>query len=305
MAQPGSSPVSVIPAKLVHELFELASAASYGIEEAVFGAILGVICSKHLPEHPLSSPKVEIFLRSLRLEELALARGCAAGHDGAWDIFMNRFREKLYDAGRVITKEDAAGRELADSIYGELYGVSQRDGARRSKLASYTGRGSLEGWLRTVLAQEWVNRYRKGKRLVSLEEEEEQGAQFAAAPVSEATPIHATVLKATDSALADLEPEDRFILAAYFLDQRTLAEIGRTLGVHESTISRKVERAASALRKNIFSVLMRSGLSRRQAEEAMQVDVRDLTVDVRSRLATKAPESLSRAGLQEGSKESF
>ena len=49
--------------------------------------------------------------------------------------------------------------------------------ARRAgfEVSLFTGRGSLEGWLRTVLAQEFVNRYRRTRRLVSLDEEGEDG----------------------------------------------------------------------------------------------------------------------------------
>ncbi len=117
---------------------------------------------------------------SLRVEELALARACAAGQERAWEVFMTRYREKLYDIAAYIAKESSAARELADSLYADLYGTTTRDGQRVSKLASYTGRGSLEGWLRTVMAQEFVNRYRRQRRLVSLEEESEDGKEFAA-----------------------------------------------------------------------------------------------------------------------------
>ena len=47
--------------------------------------------------------------------------------------------------------------------------------------------------------------------------------------------------------------EDRFILASYYLDGRTLAEIARTLAVHESTISRKLDKLAKSLRKQIVT----------------------------------------------------
>src|SRR5271169_3057975 len=117
---------------------------------------------------------------SLRAEELVLARACAAGHEHAWEVFLTRYRERLYDIAGYITKESSAARELADSIYAELYGTTTRDGQRTSKLASYTGRGSLEGWLRTVMAQEHINRFRRTKRTVSLDEECEEGQQFAA-----------------------------------------------------------------------------------------------------------------------------
>ncbi len=79
------------------------------------------------------------------------------------------------------------------------------------------------------------------------------------------------------------------VLAAYYLDGRTLAEIARMLGVHESTISRKVDKLAKSLRKKILAGMMQQGMSRRQAEEALEVDVRDLQVDIRRSLAQDSP----------------
>src|SRR6202035_6108470 len=144
------------------------------------------------------------FLLTLRVEELALAQACAAGHNAAWELFLTRYREKLYQSALRIAREDSAARDLADSLSAELYGASTRDGERVSKLVPFTGRGSLEGWLRTVLAQEVVNRYRRTKRLVSLEEEGEEGLQFAA-PEPEPVPYpDARLESATDAALAGL-----------------------------------------------------------------------------------------------------
>ena len=94
---------------------------------------------------------------------------------------------------------------------------------------------------------------------------------------------------ATDEALAGLSVEDRMILNAYYLDERTLAEIARMLGVHESTISRKVDKLAKTLRKQILGGLMRRDMSRRQADEALEVDVRDLQLDIRRSLTQEKP----------------
>src|SRR5207245_2449375 len=177
-----------------------------------------------------------------RVEELALARACAAGSNSAWEIFLTRFREKLYQSALRIAREDSAARELAATLYADLYGTTMRDGQRVSKLASYTGRGSLEGWLRTVMAQEHINRYRRQRRVVSLDEETEDGFQLATAESEPSVAVDPRVEVATDEVLAALPPEDRFVLASYFLDERTLAEIARSLGVHESTISRKLDK---------------------------------------------------------------
>jgi len=284
-------------ASLFAELYARSKAESFGIGREQFARLLQAIADKYAPG--ASEVELRVLYTSLRVEELVLARACAAGHDAAWEIFLTRFREKLYEAAHAITRDDATGRELADSIYADLYGTRTRDGGQRvSKLDSYTGRGSLEGWLRTVMAQEFVNRYRAGRRNVSLDEQEEAGHQVAA-PHREETAAPAPLLApAIDEALSALGAEDRFILAAYYLDGRTLAQIARTLGVHESTVSRKMEKIDASLRKKILDALVRGGMSRRQAEEALDVDVRDVSVDIRGRLAQETP---GRTFLKKGS----
>src|ERR1700680_1538932 len=269
---------------LVTVVYEKSRGEVFGLSRQQFGCVLEEIARKYLP---VDAPQNEIseLYATLRIEELALARACAAGNEHAWEVFLTRYREKLYDIAGYITKESSAARELADSIYAELYGTATRDGQRASKLASYTGRGSLEGWLRTGMMQEHVNRYRRQRRLVSLDEEREEGVQFAAVEPEPAIAVDPRVEAATDEVMAALPAEDRFVLASYFLDERTLAEIARTLGVHESTISRKLDKLAKSLRKQILASLGRRGMSRRQAQEAMDVDVRDLRINIRSRLA--------------------
>jgi len=269
---------------LLAALYEKSEARKYAMDEKDFAAILLAIAQRYLSAD-VDEAGVRDFYLSLRVNELALARACAAGNEQAWEDFMLRYREKLHDAALSITREDSKARELAGSIYADLYGANNREGARVSKLSYYSGRGSLEGWLRTVLAQSHVNAYRGTRRNVSLEEEAESGKQFAGEdpePVSEVDPRLNAV---TDEALAALSPEDRCILSCYFLDHLTLARIASILGVHESTVSRKLEKLVRALRKEIFRRLTDRGLSRRQAEEALEADVRDLTVDIRRRLA--------------------
>jgi len=267
----------------IAELYSKSKAADFGLGADEFAAILDEVAAKGVPA---ASPKQkQDFCSRLYVEDLVLTRMCAAGNERAWEIFMLRFREKLYDVARQITREDSAGRELADSVYADLYGTRTRDGERVCKLNSYSGRGSLDGWLRTVLAQEYVNRYRRQRRLVSLDEESEEGTQYAATTVAPAIPLDTRLERATDDALRSLSAQDRFVLASYFLDQRTLAQIARTLSVHESTISRKVEKLTKGVRKQILKNLIRHGMGRRQAEEALSADVRDMTVDIRASLA--------------------
>ena len=279
----GPQPAVEISEGIAASLFDRSGAAKFGLTQERFCAVLEDVATKYLPEGASADARQELY-SSLKIEDLALAHACAAGNERAWETFMARFREKLYDIAGYIAKESSAARELADSLYADLYGTTTRDGKRVCKLSSYTGRGSLEGWLRTVLAQEYVNRYRKQKRLVSLDEESEEGEQFATPEKEPAVAVDPRLEAATDEVLAALPAEDRFTLASYYLDGRTLAEIARMLDVHESTISRKLDKLAKSLRKQIIAGLVKRGMDRRQAQESLEVDVRDLTIAVRNTL---------------------
>jgi RNA polymerase sigma-70 factor (ECF subfamily) len=285
--KPIPAAVQSVVADLQAELHATSGCERIGLTCEGLGRILCDVATKYLDAGATQS-EVRTFLRTLRVEELALARACAAGNNSAWELFLTRYREKLYQSALRIAREDSAARDLADSLYAELYGTNIREGERISKLSSFTGRGSLEGWLRTVLAQEFVNRYRRTKRLVSLEEENEEGEQFAAPEPEQVPSADSRLESATDAALAALPAEDRFVLAAYYLDGRTLAEVARMMGVHESTISRKVDKLARTLRKKILVGMMQQGMARHQAEEALEVDVRDLQVNIRRSLAQES-----------------
>jgi RNA polymerase sigma-70 factor (ECF subfamily) len=92
-----------------------------------------------------------------------------------------------------------------------------------------------------------------------------------------------------DEALGQLAGEDRLVLASYFLDDRTLTEIGKVLRVHESTISRRLEKLLKNLRKQVLAGLMARGMKRAQAEEALETDVRYLQLDVAKKLQENRP----------------
>ena len=107
--------------------------------------------------------------RSLHLSELALAHSCALGREAAWQRFLSLYRSSLTQAAIAITGSATVGHELADSLYAELYGLRELDGQRRSPLASYSGRGSLLGWLRTTLAQRHIDYHRRTRREAPLD----------------------------------------------------------------------------------------------------------------------------------------
>ena len=202
-------------------------------------------------------------VRALHLEDLALACGCAAGEEAAWEHFIREHRPTLYRAADALDPSGSA-RDLADGIYGELF--------ERSLFRYFHGRSSLSTWLRAVLAQRHVDRLRATRRLEPLPDDESRAASagpaeagpYAAGPYGAASEAErpryvALVRSALQGAVANLPPRDRLRLACYYAQELTLAETGRLLGEHEATCSRHLARTRKALRADIERALRTEG----------------------------------------------
>ena len=179
--------------------------------------------------------------------DLELAGRCAAGEASAWERFMVEYRPVLYRAADALDRSGGA-RELADSLYAELYGIRDGEGERRSLFHYFHGRSSLATWLRAVLAQRYVDRLRVQRRLEPLGDE----------TVVESEPADpdrarylSLVREALGRAVARLAARDRLRLGCYYVQELTLAEIGRLLKEHEATVSRQLARTRRAIRDEV------------------------------------------------------
>jgi len=274
-----------IDAALLEELWRECDAAAWGLVQGEFNEILirvGAEQNYGLAAEEIASRRQQAALfRGLRLAGLALARACENGNERAWEHFLALYRQILIRAAIAITGSETLGSDLADQLYAELYGLTERDGKRRCPLDSYRGRGSLVGWLRTTLAQRFVDHHRRSHREQPLEEYDAPAMDPAPAePAGELTALG----KAIEEALRRQDAEERFLLAAYYLDGRTLLEIAQVVGVHEATVSRRLRRVTGGLRKQVLRNLESFGLSRRAAEEALGADPRDLDLNLKKLL---------------------
>ncbi len=276
---------------LASELHAEAKCARWGISQDAFAESLRRSAEKRFGGADPVAGSVESYLRSLHLEDLALACACSEGKEDAWEFFIAHFRQDLRNAASAMLRgsgraDEARAEELADSLYSELYGVrSNASGRRKSLFEYFHGRSKLSTWLRAVLAQKQVDLLRTGAKTVSLDAEMESHAPRQFVDRAETVPADphrqkylARVEKALSAALAALTPRERMILACYYVDQLTLAEIGRMLREHESTISRQLERTRRALRDSAAKELMRdipacNGCPAQPALDAPQVQL--------------------------------
>jgi RNA polymerase sigma-70 factor (ECF subfamily) len=274
----------------IDELSREADADSVDLTNDELATILLRLGTKYnyglAPGVSISKARIATFLRTLQLQDLALAHACALGRDAAWERFVARFREPLRRAAIGISASATLGQELADSLYAELFGLAKHGEPRRSPLATYSGRGSLMGFLRASLAQRSVDRHRRTGRETPIADEDPPAVPVSPEPKLE---LLLRLDQSVTAMMSALEPEERLLLSAWFLDGRTLLEISRAVKVHEATVSRRIQRLTTRLHKELLKNLQASGMSRAAAEEALGTDPRDLQINLRTLLQTSRP----------------
>src|SRR5262245_11065749 len=130
---------------LVDQLYFRADAGRWRVSRDHFARALEASTAKAFAGRVPSTRDLERYLGSLRLDELALACACADGDTAAWDHFVLEYRPVLYRAADALDPSGGA-RELADSLYADLFGMRDDDGERRSLFRYFHGRSSLATW---------------------------------------------------------------------------------------------------------------------------------------------------------------
>jgi len=267
-------------AVFLRQLFSQCPADRWQLSFTSFESALARSSANRFAGSSPSASQLQVYFSALHLNDLALACACAQGSQHAWEDFVTDYRSYLRTAAAAILRcsaTDPAAIEFADSLFADLYGLSDRDSGNRSLFRYFHGRSSLKTWLRAVLAQRHIDRIRAGKKFESLDDQPADGE-------SRRIPEPATLEVPADprcehylqrfrevlaTALASLEERDRTRLQLYYADDRTLAEIGRAIGEHESSVSRNLDRVRKELRSTVEG-LLRAGTAATNGSSAAQ-----------------------------------
>jgi RNA polymerase sigma-70 factor (ECF subfamily) len=257
-----------IDERLVERLHRQAHGERWRVPPERFGRALEASAGRVFAGRTPDARELERYLTSLHLEDLALACACARGDEPAWEHFVLVQRPLLYRAADSLDPGGGA-RDLADSLYADLFGLGDHAGERQSLFRYFHGRSSLTTWLRAVLAQRHIDRLRTRRRLEALPEEESSSALRAPAGAIEPERRRYSELirRALTDAVATLPARDRLRLACYYAQELTLSQTGRMLGESEATSSRQLARTRAAIRAAIEHQLKADGLGRAEIGE--------------------------------------
>jgi RNA polymerase sigma-70 factor len=260
--------------------------------------------------------EVNTFLSEIKADDLFLAMACANGNEKAWWEFDHTHRGYLERVARHLARTEVDAQDVVDAVYVELYGTRVVDGERVSKFASFSGRGSLRGWLRTVVWHSLVDLHRTSHDEVSLDEMTENlgeglaHASFAEQNLGGETPMldqitvnryRKATVAAIEKAFSNLENHEKLLLLYYHVENLKLREISRLVQepeselrswfqrksanreknpdnkIHESTVMRWLEKTYSKVLKAFRNELqVESGLKSEEIEICMQLATKDL-----------------------------
>ena len=250
----------------------------------------------------VADAEIAKFIDELQADDLCLIIACERGDENAWTDLVERFTTTVRSAARSASTNEDAAEDLVQSIWAELYGLrARKDGTPASKLAYYSGRGSLAGWLRAVVGQLAVDTFRKQSRLVQTEEDTdldrlahdaslgEGQTVLAAIPTPEESISNrfaqADMQQALSDAVQELAAEDRLLVKLYYFDNLRLREAGAVLGVHEATASRRLTRIQTDLRKRVTKILVdERGWTQAETEKSFAEVAQHLDTDLETLL---------------------
>lgn len=290
------------------------------LDAATLAPRIRAALDKYLLHDELQAPAraVEQFIDTLHADDLCLIIACERGDQTAWSDLVERYGATVKSAARHAASNEDAAEDVAQSIWAELHGLRARaDGRPSGKLAYYSGRGSLGGWLRAVVGQLAVDQHRKQGRLVQTEEdadfdrlarESHEGEGAVGSQRRDADPEHALanrraardVEKALAQAIDGLEAEDRLLVKLYYFDGLRLREAGAVLGVHEATASRRLAKAHAEVRRRVEALLMKEhGWTRNETARSLAEVAAHLETDMELMLTRESVAGESSAGRVE------
>jgi RNA polymerase sigma-70 factor len=203
-------------------------------------------------EMSLSDEKQRMkVLALIHQEDLFLAMACSRQDRVAWEFFIDDYMPLL----RKFSIQACGNLEEGEDLAQEITVKMLKEGNR---FAGYNGRGSLASWLRAAVSHAAIDRFRRARKQVSLEdlptyEATTEVKRFGQKDEAETLDARwgPVISNTVSESISKLAARDRLALGLYYLRGISLHAIGRQFGIHEATVSRWLEGLRRDIRKKV------------------------------------------------------
>jgi RNA polymerase sigma-70 factor len=268
-------PYPTVPKDLLEQAY-LSGYAVYGdlnLSLDKFITHLLPIIRKHSQSDGEEEPVASLIGR-LHTADLYLSAACALQSEKAWSRFDSAYRPYIYDLAALACVSIDMAYELAGDILPDMF-LPDRSG--KSRIASYDGQASLRTWLRVIVIRRAMNergrKWRSFERLDSVSEvADEIWLKGREAEVRGDKYDH-VITSALKNAVERLSERERLLLVLHYEDSMPSVDIARFVGVHPSTVSRKLQQIYLKLRSETTAYLSTNCKLTAKAIEECEEDI--------------------------------
>ena len=173
--------------------------------------------------------------------------GCLSGHRRDQELLYRRYAPRLYAVCLQYSGNTEEARDVLQEGFIKIF----------ENLSRYSHEGSFEGWMRKIIVNTALERYRNKYYLNRIDDIDDV-AEPEADPGSE----DFAGLEAYDllNIIMDLPPKYRMVFNLYAIEGYSHREIGGMLKISEGTSKSNLSRARDILQKK---VMMLTGITRR------------------------------------------
>lgn len=180
-------------------------------------------------------------MSSEKSEFIELARLCASGDRKAQERLYRLFYGRMLPVCLRYAKDSELAKDLLQDAFIKVF----------SKIKSYDGVGSLEGWIRRIVVNNAIDEFRKKKNDFFLMESIENFSETE----EEEDDDKEVKLKASQviEALQELTPAYRAVFNMFVFEEMTHAEIAEKVGISIGTSKSNLSKA----KRNLKNILLR------------------------------------------------
>lgn len=189
-----------------------------------------------------------------QVPDIELARLALGGEESAFEEIVRRYSPRVFRVASRFFRQRELVEEASQEVFLKAF----------TQLASYEGRGSMEGWLTRITTNTCLNMLRSAKRRPELsvaDLTEDQSTWLEDKLADKAAEQHRAVeqsMAAADLAervLETLAPDDRMVLTMIDGEDASVKEVAETTGWSESKVKVRAFRARRRVREAIEKLL--------------------------------------------------
>ncbi|MBU0764193.1 MAG: sigma-70 family RNA polymerase sigma factor [Bacteroidetes bacterium] len=168
------------------------------------------------------------------LEEII--NGCAAGRSRAQRCLYDKYRRRMFGICLRYAKDRTEAEDIAQDGFVRIF----------QNIRSFRGEGSFEGWMKRIMINTALERFRKTDKLHLVADYE---------PFEDDFDYEDIMGEASGQELMkfiqELSPQYRTVFCLYAIEGYNHIEIGKMLGISEGTSKSNLSRARAVLQEKV------------------------------------------------------